>query len=156
MAAIPITIVGIETRDDGSSGNVTIVGMASITGLGVGGGPIIPPAGPPPHPEHPIAGWPGSGFPDKPGYPPTVEHPIVLPPEGGGGQPPPNGGNGGGTPIPPEEMPPPPPPPEQYAQQMVVQVWHPSSQSWTTKAYDEFPSQWPSQPQSGGQQRQRR
>jgi hypothetical protein len=82
MAAIPITIVGIETRDDGSSGNVTIIGMASITGVGVGGGPIIPPPSQPPsgaHPEHPIWGPPGINFPDKPGYPPTVGGGPILP-----------------------------------------------------------------------------
>jgi len=68
MAATPITIVGIETRDDGTSGNVTIVGMASITGLGVGGGPAVPPG----QPTHPIVIPPG---PDDP----HPAHPIVIP-----------------------------------------------------------------------------
>jgi hypothetical protein len=67
MSAIPITIVGIETRDDGTSGQVTIVGMANITGLTVGGGPILP-TPPPGHPAHPIY---------IPGEP---THPIVIPP----------------------------------------------------------------------------
>lgn len=77
MAAIPMTFVGIATGDDGRSGNVTLVGMASITGLGVGGGPIVPPDKPPIdpglRPEHPIY-WP-------PGTLPHPEHPIVLPPD---------------------------------------------------------------------------
>lgn len=88
MAAVPLTIVGIETREDGTSGSVTIVGMASITGLGVGGGPIMPPGKPP-------GIWPGPGDPDYPGKPPSQppsiwpnppegiaphpEHPIVIP-----------------------------------------------------------------------------
>ena len=90
MAAVPITLVGISTDDQGNSKNVTFVGLASLTGLGVGGGPIIPPQGPnvPPHPEHPIWGPPG-----------------FNPPGGGGGFPP---GIGGGPIIPPE----PPIPPE--------------------------------------------
>lgn len=80
MAAVPITIVGILTTGDGNSQNATMVGMASLTGLGVGGGPM-PPVGiwpSPGHPAHPIAPggpppglWPG-------GHP---EHPIVLPPD---------------------------------------------------------------------------
>lgn len=112
MSAVPVTIVGIETREDGTSGNVTIVGMASITGLGVGGGPIMPPSGA--HPEHPIVYPPGSLPhpehpivlpPPVPGWPPIdigahPEHPIVLPPPptdvgpGGGKPPPPDGGWG--------------------------------------------------------------
>lgn len=87
MAAVPITIVGIETKDDGTSGQVTIVGMASLTGLGVGGGPIMPPDKPPgiwgptdPRPTPPIYLPP-----IIPGGPPInigahPEHPIVLPP----------------------------------------------------------------------------
>lgn len=100
MAAVPITIVGIATSDTGATSNVTLVGMASITGLGVGGGPM--PGGPGgggsppgiwgggnvPMPSPPIANVPGA-----PGYRPPgggdahPEHPIVLPPD----QPPPTG-----------------------------------------------------------------
>ena len=88
MAAIPITIVGTLTSSakDGGSEQVTLIGIASLTGLEVGGGPM--PGGPPPeiwpspgHPAHPIAPggpppglWPpGSGI-DMP------THPIELPP----------------------------------------------------------------------------
>lgn len=96
MAAVPVTIVGIETREDGSSGTVTIVGMASLTGLGVGGGPMPPGqgggggGGGPPHiwgpPDMPPGFWGGGMGPGvKPQ--PHPEHPIVLPPE----QPPPTG-----------------------------------------------------------------
>lgn len=102
MAAVPITIVGIATKDDGTSGNVTIVGMASLTGVGVGGGPIQPPSvwPPPGKPEHPIvlppeqppSIWPSPGHPAHPiapgGPPPGIwpppgrpAHPIVLPPD---------------------------------------------------------------------------
>lgn len=85
MAAVPVTIVGILTTDGGST-NATMVGMASLTGLGVGGGPIVPPSDA--HPEHPIVLPP-----DKPSVPPPSiwppgpgidfpSHPIVLPPPG--------------------------------------------------------------------------
>lgn len=73
MAAVPVTIVGILTTDQGST-NATMVGMASLTGLGVGGGPIMPPSDA--HPEHPIVLPPGR--PIDPGAHP--EHPIVIPP----------------------------------------------------------------------------
>jgi len=66
MGAVPLTFVGIATDEGGGSKSVTLVGMASITGLGVGGGPIINP----PHPEHPIV---------PPGGYPKPEHPIVIP-----------------------------------------------------------------------------
>jgi hypothetical protein len=96
MAAVPITIIGIQTDEQGSR-NVTITGMASITGLGVGGGPITPPPAKPthpivlpgdpswgsdPHPTHPIV------LPDPPVEPPTGEADedgfIKPPPENGG------------------------------------------------------------------------
>ena len=80
MTAVPITIIGTLTGKDGSE-NVTLVGMASLTGLGVGGGPI--------EPKPPVGIWPGPGDPDFPGggKPPTIwpspghpAHPIYLPP----------------------------------------------------------------------------
>jgi len=81
MGAVPITIVGIETKDDGSSGQVTIVGMASLTGLSVGGGPIVPPDQPPGKPTFPIWGPPGIELPPSPGYPPVAGHPLPpIPP----------------------------------------------------------------------------
>lgn len=79
MASVPITIIGSLTDKDGSQ-NVTLTGMASITGLEVGGGPIVggPPSIWPGRPEHPIApgGEPPSIWP-SPGRP---AHPIVIPP----------------------------------------------------------------------------
>lgn len=87
MAAVPITITGMEVRDDGTSGNVTIVGMASLTGLGVGGGPA--PGGQPPtiwDPKPPYVDIGGPG--PQPGGPvgiwgpndPRPTQPIVIPP----------------------------------------------------------------------------
>ena len=90
MAAVPITIIGIQTDESGSR-NVTITVMASLTGIGVGGGPILPvrpahpiaPGGPPPHPEHPIV-IPPEIWPNPPeGTAPHPEHPIVIPPPDG-------------------------------------------------------------------------
>lgn len=87
MAAVPVTVVGILTTESGST-NATLVGMASLTGLGVGGGPVTPPAYPAhpiapggEHPAHPIA--PGGERPSHPIYwpaPPRPEQPIYLPP----------------------------------------------------------------------------
>jgi hypothetical protein len=94
MAAVAITISGVlYDKYNRTSQVVTLVGEASLTGLGVDGGPIIPPDQPgqppmfpnvPPHPAFPIAG-PGP-FPPGSGYPPVVGGgPIVpqppLPPE---------------------------------------------------------------------------
>ena len=97
MAEVPVTIVGIVAPMGKASGDApypaVITGKASITGLGVGGGPIEPPAGPPGHPAHPIylppviSGPPGPWptppiyIPPEPGQPPVFPaHPIVLPP----------------------------------------------------------------------------
>lgn len=95
MAAIPVTIVG----QDGNGNPITIIGMMSLTGVGVGGGPIMPtpPTGPPVYPVHPIApNYPPGNYPSLPiywpGYPPGWgTPPIVQPPPGGGG------GDGGPT-----------------------------------------------------------
>jgi hypothetical protein len=91
MAALPITIVGTLTGKATKEGDVSateqvvIQGGAFITGLEIGGGPM--PGGPPPqvwpgpgHPAFPIWGGPGFGSPGGP-YPPSAEHPIVLPPD---------------------------------------------------------------------------
>ena len=43
MAAVPVTIEGILTLDTGAEQNVTLAGNLSLTGLSIGGGPIIPP-----------------------------------------------------------------------------------------------------------------
>lgn len=80
MAAVPVTIIGTLTDSDGTK-NVTLAGMAALSDVGVGGGPIMP--GQPPSiwpgvPTHPIApgGEPPSIWP-SPGHP---AHPIVIPP----------------------------------------------------------------------------
>lgn len=86
MAAVPITIIGIVTNSSGQSDQVTLVGLAHITGLGVGGGPIIPPTTTPPdaHPEHPIVIPP----------PPDGVPPGTPDDDGMVKDPPPNGGWG--------------------------------------------------------------
>lgn len=110
MSAVDVTITGILfDRINRTTQNVTLIGEAVLTGLGVGGGPVIPEPQPPGiwpspgHPAHPIApgGRPPSIWP-SPGRP---EHPIVLPPEvppiptepppDGGDKPPPESGGWG-------------------------------------------------------------
>lgn len=72
MSAVPVTIVGMLADENGSR-SVTLVGLASLTGLGVGGGPIIPDK-PPGVPTHPIV------LPGDPSWgDPHPEHPIVIP-----------------------------------------------------------------------------
>lgn len=83
MAAVPVTIIGTLT-DNESTKNVTLAGLASLTGLEVGGGPIAPGGGPP-------SIWPSPGHP---------EHPIYIPPS--------IWGPGDGRPTPPIVIPPPP------------------------------------------------
>jgi hypothetical protein len=102
MAAAEVTISGVlYDKLSRSTRPVTIIGEATITGLGVGGGPIYPPDGgggqpgdPPgiwgggnvPMPTPPIANVPGA-----PGYRPPGDHiwgptdprptpPIYIPP----------------------------------------------------------------------------
>lgn len=81
MASVPVTISGVlYDKRDRTSRPVTLIGEASQTGLGVGGGPVYPEGQPPgiwgggnePFPTPPIF------LPDRPGGRP--EHPIVLPP----------------------------------------------------------------------------
>src|SRR5262252_1818596 len=100
MAAVPTTLVGILAHEDGSSENVTFTGLASITGLSVGGGPIDPPRiwGPTdPRPTPPIHLGPGG----EPGGPPVIGGGPILPdpPDGGappsGGEKPPPAGEAG-------------------------------------------------------------
>jgi len=96
MAEVPVTIVGVVAPMGKASGDqpypAVISGKASITGLGIGGGPIMPPSSPG-HPAHPIvlppeiSGPPGPWptppiyLPPEPGQPPVYPaHPIVLPP----------------------------------------------------------------------------
>lgn len=74
MAAVPVTIQCVVYPRDksGPPYPATLVGFASITGLGVGGGPIEPP--PDIVPEPPLVIWGG-------GNEPFPTPPIVIPPE---------------------------------------------------------------------------
>lgn len=71
MASVPITITGVLfDKYSRTTQLVTLMGEATITGLGVGGGPIIPPeggSGQPPGIWGPPGPWPG--FPPDPGIP---------------------------------------------------------------------------------------
>ena len=106
MAAIPILIVGtMKDNDSSEEKQVTITGLASIQGLGVGGGPVYPP-----YPSHPIynpGGPPGSS---PPGFWGGGMGPGVKPqppfPGGGGGDPPGIWGPPGPWPTPPIAFPP--------------------------------------------------
>lgn len=122
MAAVEVTISGIlYDKLNRTTQNVVLIGEATLTGLGVGGGPIIPPGQPPSsgaHPEHPIyyppviSGPPGP-WPTPPIYippcpdqpPPDPGTPKPPPPEGGWGWHPEYGWGyfpgGGGKPQPP-------------------------------------------------------
>lgn len=78
MAAVEITISGVlYDKIARTSQPVVLIGEATLTGLGVGGGPIYPPQPP---------GGGGGGYPGHPAHPiwrPDLkpEHPIVLPPD---------------------------------------------------------------------------
>lgn len=88
MAAVEVTISGmLYDKLNRTTQNVVLIGEATLTGVGIGGGPIIPPSGggkPPgiwggpidPYPDHGLPGAPGIW--PQPGHP---AHPIVLPPE---------------------------------------------------------------------------
>jgi hypothetical protein len=86
MTAIAVTIVGSTTGPDGISVPVTIAGNLTVTGLGIGGGPIIPPDVPtvPPggEPQFPIVLPPGTPpfNPEAPeGYPPMIGGGPIVP-----------------------------------------------------------------------------
>ena len=82
MAGVPITFRGtMYPRDkSGDPYPFTAVGVAEITGLSIGGGPILPPDEVPPV-EPPMEVWP-----PEDAHP---EHPIVMPPDLPPEQPPP-------------------------------------------------------------------
>ena len=85
MASVPLTLDGaLYDLWAKTTQRVVFIGQASLTGLGVGGGPILPDtppsAGPPGHPEHPIWGPPGISLPPGPGFPPVAGHPLPIPP----------------------------------------------------------------------------
>ena len=89
MAEVPVTMNGmLYDLFNRTTQRVVFIGDASLTGLGVGGGPMPPGPGQPPSggppglPVHPIWGPPGIELPPGPGYPPVAGHP--LPPPGGG------------------------------------------------------------------------
>jgi hypothetical protein len=102
MASVPIEVRGtlydLQTK---SSRQVFLVGEASLSGVGVGGGPIIPPDKPPgsppgiwgptdPRPNPPIAfppgwvggvppgGWPPDGPPPNVEVPPPGSPPLIV------------------------------------------------------------------------------
>jgi len=79
MAAVEVTITGVlYDKTQRTAQPVVLIGEASLTGLGVGGGPIIPPQqpNPPGTPTFPIWGPPGIELPPSPGYPPVAGHPL--------------------------------------------------------------------------------
>lgn len=84
MAGVPITFQGMMYPRDksGDPYPFTALGIATITGLTIGGGPILPPDQVPPV-DPPAEVWP----PDD-AHP---EHPIVFPPDLPPEQPPPEG-----------------------------------------------------------------
>lgn len=94
MSAVEVTITGmLYDRINRTTQNVVLIGEASLTGLGIGGGPVLPPGNggkPPgfwgptdPRPTPPIYIPPGGGIPTEP------------PPDGGDKPPPTEGGGWG-------------------------------------------------------------
>ena len=86
MAEVPVTINGV-IFPKARGGNdqpipCTLVGSAWITGLGLGGGPVLPdqPPGQGGQPIHPIWGPPGFNPPGA-GMPPGIWGGPVLPPD---------------------------------------------------------------------------
>lgn len=101
MAAVNITISGVICDKYGRTITpCTIVGDATITGLGVGGGPMPPGEG---GGSPPLGIWGGANEPfptppiaNVPGLPPTIDPPPVNPPDNPTeGKPPPPGGGWG-------------------------------------------------------------
>ena len=75
MSAVEVTISGVlYDKVNRTTQNVVLIGEAFLTGLGVGGGPIIPP--------------PGPGGPVDPGYGKPTPPDVIW-----GGRPPPGGGS---------------------------------------------------------------
>lgn len=102
MAAVEITISGVMyDKVNRTVQNVVLIGEASLTGIGVGGGPIIPPGGgiggSPGVPTHPIMlpGMPGWGDP-HPAHPIVIPEPPTEPPNGGDAAKPPPADGGWG------------------------------------------------------------
>lgn len=87
MAAVEVTISGVlYDKYCRTMRPVVLIGEASYTGLGIGGGPIIPPGQPgdggPPHiwgpPDMPPGFW-GGGMGPGVRPQPHPEHPIIIP-----------------------------------------------------------------------------
>src|SRR5262245_18156796 len=104
MAEVPVTINGVlfpkRRRGDEPPVPVTLIGSLWLTGVGIWGEPIIPPAQPPSSAPSGIPTFPLAGYPDFP-YP---GQPIYRPGYPGGAPPP-------SFPPRPEEPPSPEPPP---------------------------------------------
>ena len=95
MAAVEVTITGmLYDKINRTTQNVVLVGEASLTGLGIGGGPLPPGPGQPPgsggvpvFPSHPIYHPPGISGPPGPWPTPPIVIPVPpdtpnLPPPG--------------------------------------------------------------------------
>lgn len=92
MSAVEVTITGLlYDKLNRTTQNVVLIGEATLTGLGVGGGPMPPGPGKPPgiwggpidpYPGHPLPEPrpPGTIWPNPPeGQAPIPSHPIALP-----------------------------------------------------------------------------
>lgn len=88
MSAVEVTITGLlYDRINRTTQNVVLIGEAMLTGLGPGGGPIIPPVQPPGEGGKPPGFWgPQPGFPTPPIVIPPLPDPVppnvTLPPPG--------------------------------------------------------------------------
>lgn len=108
MAAVEVTISGVlYDKLNRTTQQVVLIGEATLTGLGIGGGPMPPGPGGPVHIWGPTDPRPSPPIANVPGLPPTQNppgwglhpsHPIMLP-----GMP--------GWPDPPPTIPPPGSPP---------------------------------------------
>lgn len=108
MAAVEVTISGVlYDKQARTTRPVVLIGEASLTGLGVGGGPMPPGPGNPGDPPviwgGPIDPYPGHPLPGPPPIiwgpnDPRPQPPIHLPPDV---QPPPDMSPGGEKPPPP-------------------------------------------------------
>lgn len=90
MASVEVTISGVlYDKVNRTTQPVVLIGEATLTGLGIGGGPIIPPSEPKPpqiwgggnepFPTPPIPVYPG-GSPDPPKPPETIAPPVTWKP----------------------------------------------------------------------------
>lgn len=95
MSAVEVTISGVlYDKINRTTQNVVLIGEATLTGLGVGGGPILPPLPPGWGGGKPPGIWGGGneGFPTPPIVTPK---PPIEPPPDGGDKPPPEAGGWG-------------------------------------------------------------